>query len=260
MNAQAALRLMRMDASLVIFLSILLPTFSRTGSVARGVTSAAPMLFAAFCTWIANDINDRDRDRINHPNRPLATGAIKADIAAAIFFISLAAALVTTYRFIDASLAFWYYLVIILGLSYGYVVELIPTLKAPYVAAAMTIPTVIVAQTFASDSTLRYVSAGVFCFALGKEACMDLMDRPGDTPSLLHRLSFGTVARACYVILLVGISLLVPCVRTPIDLLYLVAMAALLVSSAVLWFRQRRHRSAIRLLRVELFLGLYFLL
>ncbi len=254
------LRLVRLDASGVIFLAIFLPTLSRTGSVTTSFTKGAPMLFAAFCTWIANDIDDRDRDRINHPERPLASGAITPEIAAVLFFISLGAALVTTYHLIEASLAFWYYLVIILALSYGYIEELIPTLKAPYVAAAMTIPTLIVAKTYDTDPTLRYVSAGVFCFALGKEACMDLVDRRGDTPSLLHKVPCHVVARAAFLILAVGVFFLLPCLRTSIDVLYLVAMATLLASSAVLWFHQKRHALAVQLLRAELFVGLYFLL
>jgi geranylgeranylglycerol-phosphate geranylgeranyltransferase len=251
---------MRLDASAVIFFSIFLPTLSRSGSVIGSLEKAAPMLFAAFCTWIANDIDDRDRDRINHPDRPLASGAITPDIAATLFFGSLAAALITTYRFIEASLAFWYYLVIILSLSYGYVVELIPTLKAPYVAATMTIPTLIMVKSYDADLTLRYVSAGVFCFALGKEACMDLVDRPGDTPSLLHKVSSTVVARTAFLILAAGILFLLPCLHTPIDVLYLLGMAALFLFAVVLWFQQERHALAIQLLRVELLLGLYFLL
>lgn len=253
------LRLIRIDASAVFFLSIFLPTFSRTGSITLSAKKAAPMLFAAICTWIANDLNDRERDRINHPDRPLASGAVTPGTAAVLFFVSLAAALVTTVHFIDASLAFWYFLVIILALSYGYVVELIPVLKAPYVAAAMAIPIVITAKSYAAEPALRYVAAAVFCFALGKETCLNLLDRPGDTPSVLHELPFPVVARMAFSVLAAGLLLLLPALRTPADSLYWLGMAILLVAAAVLWFQRERHAKAIRLVRIEWLLGLYFL-
>lgn len=217
------------------------------------------MLFLGFCTWIANDINDMERDKINHPNRPLPSGRVSPETASAVFFLCLAIALVMTYYLIDSIMAFWYYLVLILSLSYGYIVDLAPAWKAPYVAAAMTIPTIVVAHSYPNELRLWRVAAAVFCFALGKELCMDLLDRPGDTPSFLHLVRFEVVARIAFGALWIGLTFLVIYPRSIYDIVYAAVMVCLLLFSTVMWARSKRHRLAVQIIRIELLLGIYYL-
>jgi len=258
-NARAALTLVRIDASIVIFLSIFVPTLTRTNNLQLSLGKAAPMLFVGFCTWIANDIDDLERDRINHPDRPLPSGRISLETASALFFLCLVLALAMTYYLIDSAIAFWYYLVLILSLSYGYIVELAPAWKAPYVAAAMAIPTIIVANSYPNELHLWRVAVAVFCFALGKELYMDLLDRPGDTPSFLHVVRFEVVARMAFGVLWIGLTFLVTYPRSARDVMYATVMVGLLLFATVIGERSKRHRLAVQIVRIEMLLGIYYL-
>ena len=53
-----------------------------------------------------------------------------------------------TRSYVDERSAFWYYALLTLSISDGYVVECLPSIKAFYVAAAISVPLSIVARSF----------------------------------------------------------------------------------------------------------------
>jgi 4-hydroxybenzoate polyprenyltransferase len=256
----ATLRLVRADTSLAGFLLLFLPVLSRTADVRASLLFAAPLLFISMCTFIANDLNDHERDEINHPERPLPSGHISPPFAAALYFVCLASALFTTRYFVQESVAFWYYFLIALSISYGHVVEFLPTLKAPYVAAVIAMPVLIVASSFRSRR-LYGLALATFLFNVGKELCMDVLDRPGDTPSLLHRVSPRRIALAAISIQLVSYAVLLALSASDtrnLTRVFLLATAGLQALS-VHYVMVRDMRKAVRAMRVALLISFYFI-
>lgn len=259
--AGAALRLIRVDTSLAGFLLVFLPVVARTNDLRASFFFAAPLLFISMCTFIANDLNDRQKDEINHPERPLPSGHITPSFAATLYFILLAAALFSTRYLVKEQVAFWYYFLMALSISYGHVVEFIPALKAPYVAAVMTIPVLIVADSF-HETKLYGIALAIFMFNLGKELCMDVLDRPGDTATLLHKIPARHVAFiavgfqfASYVVLLV---LTASGTRSLTEVL-LISIAVLQGLSVHYLLVRANMRRAVYVMRIELLVSFYFI-
>src|SRR5436190_1089983 len=89
----AALRLLRLDSSFLAYLAVLLSCWSRTGDLRGSSTKALPLLFASMAAFVANDVDDRERDEINHPRRPLPNGRLSPTFAVVMFFGCLGTAL-----------------------------------------------------------------------------------------------------------------------------------------------------------------------
>jgi geranylgeranylglycerol-phosphate geranylgeranyltransferase len=256
---RAIFQIIRLDSSLVAFLSVSVPIFTRTNSLEEGIKHGSPLLFISMCTYIINDMADIEKDRTNHPDRPLARGQLNPALAAGLYFFCLGLALFSIRYCIAAGMiAFWYYLLLTAVISYNYVVEFLPALKATYVAAATSIPIQIVIANYPTESDLYLVAGGVFFFTLGKELCMDICDRPGDLPSFMHTLNPNRVASVAACSMICGLTLLLPQVKDACGGLVLLLMTFLLMISMNLW-ANRRPRTAIDLAKVNILLGVYFL-
>jgi geranylgeranylglycerol-phosphate geranylgeranyltransferase len=175
-----------MDSGVLAFLCLFIPVYARSHDLAVSAGRAIPLLFICMCTFIANDLDDLERDLINHPDRPLPGRRLTPTAAGVLYFVCLALALFTTRYLVDQRIAFWYYGLATASISYGYVVEYLPSIKALYVAAAISIPIWIVATSYPDERRLYVLAAAGFFFALGRELCMDIDDRPGDVASMIH--------------------------------------------------------------------------
>ena len=165
---RATVQILRLDMSLLAFLSIFVPVLVRTNDLRESVRKAAPLLFIGMCTFIINDLDDIEKDRTNHPSRPLPSGQIQPVFVAVLYFMCLAGALLTTLFCITGEyVVFLYYLVLTLCISYSYVVEYLPAFKALYVAGASAIPVLIVIAYYPNETTLYLVAAANFSFMLG---------------------------------------------------------------------------------------------
>jgi len=253
-------KLMRLDSSLLISLSVFVPLLARTRSIGLSLGRATPLIFAGACTFIANDLDDVERDRINHPERPLPSGHIKPPVAVALYFVCLMSALFTTRFFVRTNAAFWYYAFLTLSISYGYVVDFFAGFKSIYVAVAISAPAFIVAIYDFPERRLLFASGSIFLFVLGRELCMDLVDRAGDTASFMHRLNSRSVAIAAFILQLSGLLLVAIQCSGRLDAIAALVVTVVLAWSGYLWFRLASHRQAITLMKVQLFVGLYFLL
>lgn len=260
-TARAILHILRPYSSLLAFLAIVVPVFTRSSHLIPSLQKALPLLLVSFCTFIVNDLDDIEKDGINHPDRPFPSGQLKPMVGALLYYICLAAALLTIRFWIDADqIAFWYYVLLIVVISYHYVVEFLPAIKPAYVAAASTLPVVILIAYYPTETSLYRVGLAVFFFVLGRELCKDLPDRPGDPDSPLHRISPVKVAISAFVFQLIGLLLLSLLIRNVADLLVVSLMFFLLVLSFVHWFRLGRTTSATALMKAVIFCGLYFLI
>ncbi|MGA3028005.1 MAG: UbiA family prenyltransferase [Bryobacteraceae bacterium] len=211
------------------------------------------------CTFVANDLDDLERDQVNHPDRPLPSRNLNRTFAAVVYFVCLALALFLTRNFVDERVAFWYYALVTLSISYGYIVECLPSIKAPYVAMAISVPIFIVAVSY-SERRLYIAAVAGFLFALGREVCMDIGDRTGDIVSLMHRIRPERLAIGAFAVQTAGLTLLITQVRRPLDVFVVVLMTLVLIVAGFVRFCLKRHRASERLLKLQLFLGLYFLI
>lgn len=210
------------------------------------------------CTFIANDLNDIESDKINHPQRPLPSKEITPIVAVILYFVSLALALFSARNFVEEKIAFWYYGLCFLSISYGYIVDYLPLLKAPFVAITSAIPVLIVAAWF-PDNRLYFICVSVFLITLGRELCMGINDRVGDANATLHRINANSLATVAISSQGIGLLLLLTGINRLIDVVVLIIMMSLLAASIIAWFTAARYRLAIILMKLQFFAGLYFL-
>jgi geranylgeranylglycerol-phosphate geranylgeranyltransferase len=259
-TVQAILQLARVDSSILAFLSLFIPIYARTHDLTVSIERAIPLLFICMCTFIANDLDDLERDQINHPERPLPKRRLSLTVAALLFFICLALALFLTKRYVDERIAFWYYGLATVSISYGYVVEWLPSIKAPYVAVAISVPVLIVAASYPAEHHLYVVAVAGFMLALGRELCMDIADRAGDVRSAMHRIPESRLAVTAFISQTIGWALLVLQIRRTLDLLAAVFLAIVLLIAGIWWFRAKKYKMARRLMKLTFLVGMYFLL
>lgn len=254
------LRLTRPNLCLLGFLSIFLPFVVRTHDLSLSFGRAVPLLFICMCTFIINDLDDIEKDRLNHPERPLPAGDVTPMAAAVAYFILLGLALFSTRYYVPPRSAFWYYALIALSISYGYVVEFLPSVKAPYVAVANTLPIMIVVASFPEQTILQVVALSTFFHTLGREICMDIEDRAGDVVSFMHKFRPAPLATVAFFLEGIGLLLLITQTRHWGDVAALIAMASLLVFAAIFWFKSEDYKKATGTMKIQYFIGLSFLI
>lgn len=258
---RAILRIVRPPSSSIAFLSVLLPLLARTNDLRFSLPKALPLLFGSMCTFIVNDLDDIEKDRINHPDRPLPSGELNPAFVAILYYCCLASALLAIRFGVGTNpISFLYYLGLVVAISYRYVVEYLPAIKPIYVALASSGPVIVIVQYYPQETDLYAVAVAVFLCVLGRELCKDLPDRPGDPVSLLHRLEPRRVALISGGCQTAGIALMSLRVETILGLLNVLLMALLVVLSYIFWLRWNRLTTALGLMKGTIFLGLFFLI
>lgn len=212
------------------------------------------------CTFIANDLDDLERDKVNHPDRPLPAGKVTVAFAVVLYFTCLALALFSTKYYVEQGVDFWYYGLISLSISYVYIVNGLPGLKTLYVATALTIPVLMMATLYPEEPRL-YVLAGTgFLTIFGREICMDIQDRAGDVVSFMHRIDPKPLAIVAFSLQAVGLLLAATQIRRLADAIVLSAMITVYGVSCLCWFKLGREKRAILLMKIQFFVGLFLLI
>lgn len=257
---RAMLRLTRLGTSLLGFVAIFLPLLARTHDLQTSLGRAIPLLFACMCTFIANDLDDVERDRVNHPWRPLPAGHLTPTVAGIMYFTCLFLALFTTKYYVTPGVAFWYYSFIIISTSYGYTVKCFPSLKPPHVATAGSILVLIVAAWYPNETRLYIVAGSLFFITVGREICLDIRDRAGDTVTFMHRFNPMALGFVGFCLEATGLLLLVVQLRKLQDVGVLLSMTFLLALAAFYWFKFASYRRATLIMKMLFVVGLYFLI
>jgi geranylgeranylglycerol-phosphate geranylgeranyltransferase len=258
-TVRAILHLTRLDTCLLGFLATFIPLLVRTNDLALSFVRAIPLLFICICTFIANALDDVERDLVNHPERPLPARDLTPTFAAVLYFTSLALALFLTSYYVAPDIAFLYYALVTLSISYSYIVDYLPILKVPYVAAAISVPVLIVAAWYPDESKIYVVAGSVFLFALGRETCMDINDRAGDKISFMHRFRPRPLAVAAFSLQTLGLLLLATQVSKLREIVDLLVMTSMLALAGIYWFKFAKYKRAIILMKIQFLLGLLFL-
>ncbi len=259
LTLRAIVRLIRLDTSLLGFVAVFLPLFVRTHDFHFSCAQAVPLLFICISTFIANDLDDLERDCVNHPDRPLPRGQIPSAFAVVLFFAFLILALFSTRHYVSPGIAFWYYALFTFAISYGYIVEWLPSLKAPYVALMSSVPVLVVAAWYPNERRFYSLAGAMFLLTAGREVCMDIRDRPGDRTSSLQRLDPAFLAIVGLFFQAAGLLVLATQVRKAEELIDLVIMTVVLATTTLSWFTFKRQRPAVILMKTQFLLGLYFL-
>src|SRR5262249_55421976 len=150
------------------------------------------------CGYTANNLHDIEKDRENHPDRPLPAGEINISAAAIAFFCLLALALISVREWIVAPNAFLYLLILIAMINYNYVVFYFPSLKNVLVAFAGTIPLFILAEAAHGPTVRVSVICSLFFFLLGIEVLSDTEDIAGDGNTLVKMMGTRRAANIAF--------------------------------------------------------------
>jgi geranylgeranylglycerol-phosphate geranylgeranyltransferase len=260
LTLRAILQLTRLGTSLLGFVAIFLPLLVKTNDLRMSLGRAIPLLFICVCTFIANDLDDVERDRVNHPERPLPAGHLAPAVAGIMYFTSLFLALFSIKYYVTPGIAFWYYGLITISISYGYIIECFPSFKAPYVAVASSVPVLIIAAWYPNEVRLYILAGSVFLVSLGREICMDITDRAGDAISFMHRFKPRPLALVAFSLEVAGLLLLIVQVRKLRDIIALLGTMVLLALAAIYWFKFTSYNRAGFLMKMQLVVGLYFLI
>jgi 4-hydroxybenzoate polyprenyltransferase len=253
-----ALRLARIPSTAVAFLVVFLPTYVHTHDVKRSLAVSIPLALISICIFILNDLNDLDRDRLNHPSRPLPAGLLSLQGAAALYFTAFVACLAVVQIFIDPDLRYIYHAGFLIAINYGLIVDYIPKLKNAYVALCASLPLILVSILTRSDPSFG-AATGAFAFVLGREMLMDLRDAQGDGATVVKLFSSRMVTRfACA---LQGIGVLA-FATTASTLLQLAATTLALVLFAFIWKQWRRGPQSLllQLMKIQMICAIAFLL
>jgi hypothetical protein len=117
-----------------------------------------------------------------------------------------------------------------------------------------------VATSYTGEARLYLVAISAFLFTIGRELCMDIRDRAGDVISFMHRFKPKSLAIAAFSIQALGVLVLAVQVRQAGDVIALLAITSLLGLSGLYWFRFTSYRRATILMKLQFFVGLYFLI
>lgn len=181
--------------------------------------------------------------------------------AACIYYICLLSALLSIYLFIQPdSIAVVYYTLLTMCISYGYVVEFLPSLKPVYVSCLSTVPVLILFAHYSAEVKLLWVVAAMLVFNLGREMCKDILDRPGDPASTLHRVSSERMAAYAFSLQGTGFVLLSPLIRSTLHAALVFFMLGLSGMSYIHWHWRCQPTRATALMKIIIFCGLMFLL
>lgn len=148
--------------------------------VSESFSLARPILTASMSGFVLNDIYDVERDRINHPTRPIPSGHLSSSAATILYFALLGGSLLTIKLYAPMDQLFLYLTFVLLFSNYNFVVEKVLRLKNLFVAVVTIIPVWIVADLIALDSTRFVLMASLLLYIVGRELLMDVQDMEGD--------------------------------------------------------------------------------
>lgn len=253
-------QLTRLDTCLIVFLCVAIPLFLVTGDFYDAALRALPLLTIAMCGFVINDIHDIEKDRLNHPERPLARNELSPFAASIIYFLLLGLSLVLVKALVDLSHVYLYLLLLIGLINYNYVVLHAPTLKNVYVAFVGTLPLFILASLVPQRAGYIFVIVSLFLFLLAREILMDIEDMAGDGETFSKAVG---VRRAQWIAVSAkGIGDLALAIK--VHEAWGAAILGIIVASDLfcirLWRQGSRRQLVLLIMKLQLLAGIYFVL
>jgi geranylgeranylglycerol-phosphate geranylgeranyltransferase len=250
--------LTRLDTCLLVFTAILLPIYLDSGDFQFALDHALPMLTICMSGFVINDLNDIEKDRDNHPHRPLPSGGITQAGASVIYFILLAASLLAIKLYVEPRDVYLYLLLLLCLVNYNYVVAYAPKAKTFYVAAVGLIPLLIESTIAKNGKSAVTVAPSLFLFLLGREMLMDVQDARADSGTLAIVLGQRPTTRLGFAIKSIGSISLAFSIRSAGDALMIAALVALDICFIALWRFGRYRRAIIHATKLQLVIGIFY--
>jgi geranylgeranylglycerol-phosphate geranylgeranyltransferase len=254
-----ALKISRLPSCTVAFLTVLLPTYAHTHDPGRSLAASVPMFIICMCTFVLNDLNDIDRDRTNHPERPLPSGAISLRATAALFIMTFLGSIITIRLLTDPALHLLYLAILLFSLGYSPIADCLPKVKTFYVAAIILVGLILVAKTVKMEMDIRLLLTA-FLFVLGREMLMDAQDAAGDGDTIAKWVAPKNATFLAFGLQALGVFILFSAVNAAREAIAASLIAVLLVAIVWGWRKEDRRRQLLQLMQVQMLSGIAFLL
>jgi geranylgeranylglycerol-phosphate geranylgeranyltransferase len=109
----SVLQLTRIDSSLLAYASVFVPVYWSSNNISYALDYSVPVLPICMCGYVINDLHDIEKDRQNHPARPLPSNQISQTWASVIYFVLLAISLAPIKVFIKDEYVYLYLLLLL---------------------------------------------------------------------------------------------------------------------------------------------------
>lgn len=252
-------KISRLDAALSVFGCIYLLYFNYSGDVDSCFRVAAPAIPSIMCTFILNNYNDCEDDSINHPDRPLASGATPLHFAIGFYFLCVLFSLALIFRISDHRLMFTHFAFLVLAINYNYIKTQFPIIKSLYVALCYLVLTFLMPAPMFDRLNYAFPVISIFLFCLGRELLMDILDMRGDGRTLPNVIGEEKTMRIAFILQLLGVSVLIPDVSSLISLLFVFGNLILILGCVQIWNKEGGALAATQLSRINIFVACVFL-
>jgi geranylgeranylglycerol-phosphate geranylgeranyltransferase len=258
--AKVVSQLTRLDTSAIAFFSLVLPLYSSTSNLRYSIVHSLPILTISMSGFVINDLHDIDKDKTNHPYRPLPSQKISPVAACILYFVLLTLSLALIKATVEPPYIYIYLLLLVGLINYNYVVSYIPSLKDFYVATIGIFPLFILSSLLPEGRGHAPVTACLFLFLLGREMLMDIEDFAGDGETLVKKIG---VARSTYIAFgakFFGSLILSLQVN---DLLGAVIWFTVVASDLLflyLWAHSMMRATVLFCMKLQLLVGIYYLI
>lgn len=252
-------RLSRLPSCTVAFLTVFLPAYVHTRDAIASLAASLPIFTICMCTFILNDLNDIERDRINHPKRPLPSEAISPQGAAISYAVMFLSSLLSIAYFTDPALHYLYFFVFLLAVNYNMTVNHFARLKMMHVAITISLGLILVGKLIRVDLDIR-VLLTAFLFILGRELLMDIQDIEGDSNTLAKQLHPRTATLVAFALQGLGVLTLFFAVTAAWEAVAAAVIAVLLFAIIWGWRKEERRRHLLLLMQVQMLSGIAFLI
>jgi geranylgeranylglycerol-phosphate geranylgeranyltransferase len=210
--------------------------------------------------FVINDLHDIEKDKTNHPHRPLPSQQVTPVAACILYFFLLTLSLVLIKANVEPTHTYIYLIFLVGLINYNYVVSYIPWLKDFYVATIGIFPLFILSSLLPEGRGHGPVIICLFLFLLGREMLMDIEDFGGDGETLVKKIGLGISAYAAFGAKFLG-SLFLS--RQIGDLWGAIILFAVVVSDLLflfLWSRPTMRGVVLFCMKLQLLLGIYYLI
>jgi geranylgeranylglycerol-phosphate geranylgeranyltransferase len=256
---QAICRLSRIDTCLLVFLTVFAPSYAHDENLLQSLILALPVFTMCICTFIINDVNDLEKDIVNHPNRPLPKKKLTVAFAVALYFLFIFLSLILVKIYVPADYVYIYLLFLILLTNYDYMVATFPYIKNFYVSVTTVIPIAILSYISPGNYDYAYVASALIFFTLGREMFMDIEDVKGDGETFVKALGLKRSPIVASVSQWVGVAILACAVSNQIDALAVAILALTLSAIQWVWNKSKSRERLIFYMKSQMLIGIYFL-
>jgi geranylgeranylglycerol-phosphate geranylgeranyltransferase len=251
-------QLTRLDTSAIAFLSLVLPLYISTSNFRYSLIHSLPILTISMSGFVINDLHDIEKDKTNHPKRPLPSKKISPVAACILYFVLLTLSLVLIKANVEPSYTYIYLLLIVGLINYNYIVSYIPSLKDFYVATIGIFPLFILASLLPGRGYAPVIVC-LFLFLLGREMLMDIEDFDGDGETLVKMIGVAKSAYIAFGVKFVGSIILLQQINDLWGGAILCAVVASDLVFFILWTQATMRSAVLFYMKLQLLLGIYYL-